>query len=212
MTSLIATAPRSFPALLQRRSVRIGLGLAALSLGAAAIGLNAYLGAGPQPITVTDASGAATFNFRVTGIPVPGQLGEVHPQLTFDPRHLGATTGSVTVDLTKLNTGIALRDRHARNFIGAPAHPQATFTVTSVIGLNTIRPGQTISGTVAGQLDLNGVSVPLNAPITLTYPQGDPVITVKTAFNVVFKDHHITIPGADPQTDVKVEFRLPARF
>ncbi|PNY79740.1 YceI family protein [Deinococcus koreensis] len=189
-------------------SRRVGAALAVVSLGAA-LGLSAYLGAGPQPITVTDASGAATFNFRVTGIPVPGQLGQVQPRVTFDPRDLTTAHGVVIVNLAKLNTGIALRDEHARNYIGAHAHPQARFTFASLSGATAIRPGQTVLATVEGQLDLNGVSVPLRAPVTLTYPPGGSVITVKTAFDVTFKDHHISIPGADPRTDVNVEFRLP---
>lgn len=196
------------PTLFSRRLLLLAGGAAAL-LGVGAVGLNAYLGAGPRPITVTDASGAATFNFRVTGIPVPGQLGLVHPQLSFDPQHLQTARGLVTVDLRGLNTGIALRDMHARTFIGAQAHPSATFTISSLSGASSIRPGQTVRAVAAGRLTLNGVTVPLQAPITLTYPQGGSAITVKTAFNVTFTDHHISIPGADPQTDVRVEFRLP---
>ncbi len=62
-----------------------------MALGAG-VAANLYLGAGPQPFTVTDAQGAATFNFRVTGIPVPGQLGGVKPDLTFSPQNLSGHT------------------------------------------------------------------------------------------------------------------------
>lgn len=192
----------------RRAALLVGVALTALALGAAG---NLYLGAGPKPITVTDAQGAATFNFRVTGIPVPGQVGGVKPNLTFDARHLAGTRGTVTVDLNTLNTGIALRDEHAKNFLGVKAHPQTVFVLNRLSGVSALRPGETRQATVSGTLDLNGVTVPLSAPATLAYLADGSAISVKTTFNVSFKDHHIAIPGADPQTDVNVAFRLPVQ-
>ena len=184
---------------------------AALAAGAAGVALNGYLGRGPGPATVTSTSGAATFNFRVTGIPVPGKIEGVTPQLTFDPRHLERASGLLAVDLAKLDTGIKLRDTHAKEFLGVSAHPTAVFALAKLVGAHAIRPGQTLNATAVGTLDLNGVTVPLKAPVTLRFARGGATIDATTAFNVSFKAHHISIPGADPQTDVKVAFRLPVR-
>lgn len=207
MTPLLSpTAP--LPARRRTRHVILGA-LAVLALGAAGVTANAYLGRGPTPITVTDASGGATFNFRVTGIPVPGKIDGVTPHLTFSPEDLSRTNGTLTVNLDRLDTGIALRDEHARNYLGVAQHPVATFTVQKLEGAKTIRQGQRLNVTATGLLNLNGIPVPLTAPVTLQYgPDG---IAVTTKFNVTFADHHISIPGADPQTDVHVAFRLPVR-
>ncbi|MFB9991626.1 YceI family protein [Deinococcus oregonensis] len=181
-----------------------------LVLGAVAtFGAQSYLGRGPAPIVVTNTSGAASFNFRVTGIPVPGKIEGVTPQLTFSPSNLNAARGTVTLGLAKLNTGIALRDEHARNFLGVALHPNAVFTLSKLNTASHIQAGQTLTGTAEGTLNLNGVTVPLTSPVTLTEAADGSVIEVKTAFNVTFAQHQISIPGADPQTDVKVMFRLP---
>jgi polyisoprenoid-binding protein YceI len=207
------TAPLTLTAISTRRPGRrsIFAALAVLGLGALGVGLNSYLGRGPAPITVTDTSGAATFNFRVTGIPVPGKIEGVTPHLTFTPTALGATTGSVSLGLSGLNTGIALRDEHAREFLGVTKHPTAVYTLKHLNTAAQIRPGQTLNGSVDGSLSLNGVTVPLKSPVTLKEAGDGSAITVETAFNVNFIRHHILIPGADPDTDVKVIFRLPLR-
>ncbi|MGY2896609.1 YceI family protein [Deinococcus sp. UYEF24] len=204
-------APLTLPAGLARRPGRrvVLTALAVLGLGSLGVGLNSYLGRGPAPITVTDTSGAATFNFRVTGIPVPGKIEGVTPHLTFSPTSLGATTGTVSLGLSSLNTGIALRDGHAREFLGAAKHPTAVYTLKHLNTAAQIRPGQTLNGSADGTLSLNGVAVPLKSPITLKEAGDGSAITVETAFNVNFARHHISIPGADPATDVKVIFRLP---
>lgn len=204
--------PSAAPRATHRSSRRLAFGaLAVLALGALGVGTTAYLGRGPAPITVTDASGGATFNFRVTGIPVPGKIEGVTPQLTFTPQDLTRTRGLLTVPLATLDTGIALRDKHARTYLGVPTHPVSTFTVQKLQGAKTIRPGQTLNVVVQGTLKLNGVSVPLQAPVTLTFLPDGSAIQANTHFDVTFKDHGIAIPGADPKTDVKVAFRLPVR-
>lgn len=184
---------------------------AALVLGALGLGTNAYLGRGAGPITVTDTSGGATFNFRVTGIPVPGRVVGVTPKLTFSPNDLTTARGVITVNLRGLDTGITLRDEHARNFLGVAQHPTAIFTLNRIEGARTLKPGQTLNAIADGTLELNGVNVPLSAPTTLDFAPDGSAINVTTKFNVTFADHHISIPGADPRTDVKVAFRLPVR-
>ena len=165
----------------------------------------------PAPIVVTNTSGAASFNFRVMGIPVPGKIEGVKPSLSFSPDNLGATKGVVTLNLAGLNTGIALRDEHAREFLGVATHPTATFTLSKLNTAARILPGQTLNGSADGTLNLNGVSVPLKSPVTLKEAADGSVIEVRTAFDVTFAKHHISIPGADPKTDIRIIFRLPLR-
>ncbi len=208
-TALNTARPPRFGLTRPRLLAAVG---AVLVLGAAAgYATLTYLGRGPAPIVVTDTSGAATFNFRVTGIPVPGKIEGVKPDLTFSPGNLAATTGTVSLGLNKLDTGIALRDKHAGEFLGVAQHPTALFTLEKLNVAKSIQPGQTLSGTVRGTLELNGVAVPLTSPITLREAADGSVIDVSTAFDVTFAAHKISIPGADPRTDVKVLFRLPLR-
>ena len=171
----------------------------------AALGITAL--AANQNYTINSPSTAsAEFNFRVTLIPVPGKINAVSANLKFDPKNLSKTSGKVSVNLAKLDTGIGLRDEHARGYIGADKHPNAIFTLKNVTGLKSLEAGKAVTGTATGVFDLNGVAQPLSAPITLKL-EGKRV-NVSTVFDVTLADHNIEIPGADPKVDVKVNFTL----
>ncbi|WP_425145000.1 YceI family protein [Deinococcus sp.] len=206
MRTLLIHTPAHFSVSRPRALAAAGI---ALALVAGAVGVQSYLGRGPAPTLVTNTSGAATFNFRVTGIPVPGKIEGVRPHLSFSPSDLNAASGTVTLPLKTLNTGITLRDMHAREFLGVAEHPTAVFTLQKLKTAARIAAGQTLSGTAQGTLNLNGVTVPLISPVTLKEAADGSVIEVSTAFDVTFAKHHISIPGGDPRTDVKVVFRLP---
>jgi polyisoprenoid-binding protein YceI len=154
----------------------------------------------------TPSTASAEFNFRVTLIPVPGKINAVSANLNFDPKNLSKTSGKVSVNLAKLDTGIGLRDEHARGYIGAEKHPNAIFTLKSITGIANLEAGKEVKGTAIGQFNLNGIAQPLSAPITLKL-EGKR-INVSTTFDVTLTDHKIEIPGADPKVDVKVNFTL----
>jgi polyisoprenoid-binding protein YceI len=149
---------------------------------------------------------SAEFNFRVTLIPVPGKINAVSTNLNFDPKNLSKTNGKVLVNLAKLDTGIGLRDEHARGYLGADKHPNAIFTLKSITGISKLETDKEVKGTAVGQFDLNGISQPLSAPIILKL-EGKR-INVSTTFDVTLADHKIEIPGANPKVDVKVNFTL----
>lgn len=149
------------------------------------------------------------FNFRVTLIPVAGHIDQVQPALKFNPADLSTASGTVTVPLSGLETGIALRDEHAKRFLGAAAHPQAVFVLSHISGVKALEPGKEVKATVDGQFTLNGVTHTLQAPIQLELQDGK--IQVSTGFNVILTDYNIRILGADPATDVKVSFIVPVR-
>ena len=149
------------------------------------------------------------FNFRVTLIPVPGKVNDLSAKLNFDPKDLSKTSGTVNVNLAKLDTGIGLRDEHARGYIGAEKHPNAIFTLNRIEGVKALEAGKEVKGTAIGSFDLNGIKKPLSAPITLKLEGSK--LNVSTAFNVTLQEHKIEIPGADPKVDVKVNFTLEPR-
>lgn len=173
--------------------------LAITALGITALAAN-------QNYINNPSTSSAEFNFRVTLIPVPGKIKAVSANLNFDPKNISKTSGKVSVNLAKLDTGIGLRDEHARGYLGAEKHPNAVFTLVKISGATTLEAGKEVKGTAVGQFDLNGIAQPLSAPITLKL-EGKHV-NVSTAFDVTLADHKIEIPGADPKVDVKVNFTL----
>lgn len=185
------------------------LGLLALAVGlAVALYARHVFQTVPPAVAVTDTAGVAQFNFRVTGIPVPGVVPGLRAKVLLDPQALAGAHGTVTVDLSRLSTGLALRDEHARGYLGVVAHPTATFTLDRLDGLTAIAPGERKSGVARGTLLLNGRPHALQAPIDLDFTR-PAALEVAAHFNVAFKDYAIDIPGADPATDVTAKFRLP---
>ncbi|MFC5600703.1 YceI family protein [Deinococcus cellulosilyticus] len=164
--------------------------------------------ASPLQYTITGQP-AANFNFRVTLIPVPGSTSKVQADLKFDPTDLQKVTGSVRVDLRHLDTGISLRDDHARNFLEVASHPRAEFKISRITGIKKLISGQELQGFAEGSFLLKGILRPLKAPIKIRFD--GKTVQVSTHFDVVLKDHGIQVPGADDATDVMVMFNLKPR-
>lgn len=184
----------------------LALGLAALGAGTAYI-----FQTQPPQVAVTDSAGVARFNFRVGGIPVPGVVPGVRVAAQWNPADLARSSATVSVPLKALNTGITLRDEHALNYLGAHKHPQASFRLERLEGVSKLSAGQQAQATAKGTFNLNGVDHPLEAPIILALDAAGQKLTVTTTFDVAFQDYGISIPGADPRTDITVQFRLPAK-
>ena len=178
--------------------------------GLLAGGIYAYrvFSAKPKAVAVTTAAGVAEFNFRVTAIPVPGMVPGLRASVQLDPNALGQTHGVVTADLTKLNTGLALRDQHAKEYLGVATHPTAKFQLDKLEGLTRIASGEHQKGFAVGTLTLNGTKHAVRAPIELDYTKAG-AVDVTAHFDVTFQDYAISIPGADPKTDVSAKFQLP---
>jgi polyisoprenoid-binding protein YceI len=179
----------------------------AIALGTLlALSLTAGLAANQGYTAAKTPEAKAEFNFRVTLIPVPGTVKAVEAKINFDPKNLAAISGSVTVDLTKLETGIGLRDQHAKDALDAEHFPKAIFKIKSLKGLKTLEANKDYKATAVGDFTLKGVSKSLEAPIELKFDGKN--VNVSTAFDVLIADHKIEIPGADPKVDVKVNFTL----
>ena len=173
-----------------------------------ALGLTAGIGlaATQSYSTAKSPEAKAEFNFRVTLTPVPGTVKAVSAKINFDPRNLSAINGIVEVDLNKLETGIGLRDQHAKDALGAEKFPKAIFKIKSLKGLKTLEANKDYKATAIGDFTLKGVTKALEAPIELKFDGKN--VDVSTAFDVLIADHKIEIPGADPKVDVKVNFTL----
>jgi polyisoprenoid-binding protein YceI len=181
--------------------------LATLAVMALTVALTGTVLAANKTYSIASSVAAtAEFNFSVTLIPIPGRINAVTAALSFDPQNLAKTSGAVNVALAKLDTGIGLRDEHARGYLGASKHPNAVFTLTRIVGASALVAGKEVKGTALGRFSLNGIAVPLSAPITLKLT--GKLVSVSTNFTVAFANHNISIPGADQTVTVKVNFSL----
>jgi len=73
--------------------------------------------------------------------------------------------GTITVDANKLTTGMAMRDKYAReSILNTGSFPTVKFKIDSIGPLTKVR-GDTMQGTVYGILELHGVSQPMKSPV-----------------------------------------------
>jgi polyisoprenoid-binding protein YceI len=184
-------APHITRAKTNRFGTALALGLIVLGLGASVAAPRAFM------IAKTPES-SAEFNFRVTLIPVPGTVKGIEAQLRFDP--------SVSVDLTKLEAGIGLRDQHAKNALGVELQPKAVFTINNLTGLKVLAQGIKSKATAIGTFSLHGVKHSLQAPVTLMYDGTQ--VAVEAMLEIALSDYKISVVGADPKVDVTVKFSL----
>lgn len=86
---------------------------------------------------------------------------KVEAGYTYDPKAPEASKVTVTIDAASLDTGIQNHAEHfANDFLGAKEHPKITFVSTA------ITRGEGNTGTVTGDLTLNGVTKPVTLDVT----------------------------------------------
>jgi polyisoprenoid-binding protein YceI len=114
--------------------------------------------------------------------------------------------GEFEVDLTKVDTGIALRNEHMRSekFLNTAKFPKAIFKVTSMSATPTLlKDGETVKVQASGEFSLHGKTIAREIPVEVTYhklckSQGKfencDLLQIKSTFPVGLKDYNIQRP------------------
>ncbi|GGS40894.1 YceI family protein [Deinococcus knuensis] len=174
-----------------------------------ALALATTLSGAAEAATYRAADGTATFNYRVTVVPVPGTMTGVTANVTLDPQNLAGTRGTVTVPVSTLKTGITLRDSHAKgpDALGTAKFPNATFELTSLTG-GKLTEGQTVATTATGKLTVKGTTKTITAPIKATLTGGKVNVSTQFKFNPL--EFGVRYPGGTDSVTVDVAFVLAA--
>src|SRR3989337_1719379 len=88
----------------------------------------------------------------------------------------------------------ALMQQHFNeNYMDSDKYPKATFKglITDPDGINLSKDG-TYNVNVAGQLNIRGISKPVNAPGRLIVKDGN--ISTESSFNILISDYGISVP------------------
>lgn len=140
---------------------------------------------------------------------ITGTSSDISGTLTVDLSNPGATTGSITVPVTSLRTGVDMRDEHLHgaDWLNAGEHPDITFAITAVdvSDQDSLRHGQTLRASVTGEFSLNGATQTLSAPAEVSFYEiasedisgsygvdGD-IVRVETNFDVELADFGVSI-------------------
>ncbi len=144
----------------------------------------------------------ASFTSKAAIVKFTGRTHVVTGETKLDPEDVAKAAGTVTVDLSSLDTGIELRNEHMRGTLEAGKYPTATFKFTGIkVPGNKLKANSPVAGTATGTMTIHGVTRPLTTPIELTllpeqdakYRPGD-WVHVSSTFKVKMTDYGISLP------------------
>jgi polyisoprenoid-binding protein YceI len=130
-----------------------------------------------------------------------GRTRQVQGRLALDPEALGDSIDVVVeVELASLDTGLEIRNRHMRdNHLHTDRFPKAVFRGGGISGLDRQRldPGERVSFTIHGTLDLHDVEHGMQAAVTMIYNVDDTGtwLDLIARFEVSLADYDIPRPS-----------------
>lgn len=153
--------------------------------------------------------GQASFEHRVLFVNVYGTVPDVTSQVMLDLDNLAVTTGTVTVPIIKLSTGIGLRDNDARSekALNTAKYPNITFTLKQLTG-GRLFEGLSVSTTATGDLTVKGTTRSISVPVKASLSGGQ--VKVNTQFKFNPHDYGVNYPYSSNLVAVNVSFTLVA--
>jgi polyisoprenoid-binding protein YceI len=117
---------------------------------------------------------------------------------------------TVVAPLTNLKTGISLRDRHLRHYLGTEKYPNATLTVERS-KLKMPADKQTVQSSAVGRFSMHGVTKPVTVRYRAKRTGSD--YHVQGLTEVDIRDFGIEVPCylgvcVHPDVKIKVKFKL----
>ncbi len=155
-----------------------------------------------------DGGSRATFVSDATLETINGVTSAVTGDLRFDPANLSSATGTITIPVASIRTGVDLRDEHLRgaDWLDAAHHANATFEITSVTGASTLTPNQEARLQLHGRFTIHGVTrnvvararikwIPLTAEMRSTPGITGDVLRGRARFTIQLSDFGISVPA-----------------
>jgi polyisoprenoid-binding protein YceI len=197
--------------------------LAALLLSAAPL-----LADGRTYTITDDGKNYATFQSEATLETINGTTTKISGTVTADPANAGASTATIIVDLSALDTHIAMRNEHMRSekFLNTEKFPTATFKTVSVTGAKSVAPNQPVELQLTGDFTLHGVTKRITVPARVVLiPESDLTKSSRgpgdwihgtVTFPIKLTDYSIAVPEKlvmklSNDVNVKVDFFAVAK-
>jgi polyisoprenoid-binding protein YceI len=174
-------------------------------------GFNTYALAGALQLQ-EGASPQVEFNAtgRPSALKIKGTGTQLKPQLELTQ---GKLKGSVEFDLTSLETGLSLRDKHMKEkYLEVEKFPKSTFELNETpLPEALTQPGNGAESPLPlkGKLTLHGVTREVD--VTATASKAEGVFKIQAQFDIKLTDYGISIPkfaGITVAEDVKLNISL----
>ena len=144
---------------------------------------------------------------------INGRTTQASGSFRIDPQNLSGASGTITVPVASLRTGIELRDEHlvSEKWLDAANHPNATFEITGVSGASRLQPNQDTNVTIRGNFTIHGVTRPVTARTRVKWDGGSR-LQGRSQFQVKLDQHGIEIPAivqakVSNEVTVRVDFQ-----
>lgn len=175
---------------------------------------------GEQTFNFEDKRNQATF-FSTTPLEdVTGISNAVSGKVTFDVSDINTLTGSISIPVASLDTGIELRNEHlaSPNWMDAEGYPDIIFKIKSVSDVK-VESDNKLSAKVTGDFTAHGVTKEVLADVTMTYlveseqtkerAPGD-LLGVQASFNIALSDYDIEnmLIGQKVAEEVKIDISM----
>ena len=159
------------------------------------LGTLAY-GAAPTKSSLNLDQGTGSTEFHATGHPssikIVGKGSAPHGKLTFTDLEI---SGESTFDLTSLDTGIEMRNKHMKEkYLEVQKFPQAKLSITHLVLAQPLAENQTVDHVpFTGKLSLHGVEHPVTGTVHLDKKGNQ--ISINAEFSLKIRDFSITEPS-----------------
>ena len=117
--------------------------------------------------------------------------------LSLDPANLSSASGTITVPVASLRTGIELRDEHlvGPDWLDAGSHPNATFEITGVSGASRLTANQDATLRVTGRFTIHGQTHNVTADVRAKW-DGSNGIRASARFTIQLSQYGVSINPA----------------
>jgi len=178
-----------------------------------AIALLAALAAAPalfaQAKTYEVKNSTAEFHAEDTYDSFDGKTGAVSGSIVADPAKPAASSVTLSIDMSTLDTGVALRNKEMKDiYLQTGKFPTASFKSVSVAGPASVAAGTPADVNVTGDFTLHGVTKRMTFPVRVVL-LADGRIHATTNFKVKMPDFGINVPH---NILVTVEDMVPVRL
>ena len=113
-----------------------------------------------------------------------------------NPASLSSVSGTITVPVASLRTGIDERDEHLRgaDWLDAGAHANATFEITGVRGAGSMTANQDTDLQVTGRFTIHGQTHDVTARVRAKWDGADG-FRLRARFTIELDDYGVSIPS-----------------
>lgn len=113
-----------------------------------------------------------------------------------DPSNLSSTSGTITVPVASIRTGIDERDEHLRSpqWLNAGAHANATFEITSIRGASSLTANEDATLQVVGRFTIHGQTHDVTARVRAKW-DGSTGLRLRARFTIELDDYGVSIPS-----------------